>query len=111
MDDAISRSAMLQDLDAWRNQLGIYTGDDPHELELWETVGTMLVQFSDNVLSAPAIDAVQVVRCKDCKFRGDGFYCPLVISVGGNIGRRELDNALDDDFCSRGARMDGDENE
>ena len=124
MDDAISRSAMLQDLDAWRNQLGIYTGDDPHELELWETVGTMLVQFSDNVAAAQALNVVpterlqqeinkriatektnrqiikncvSVVWCEDCEHRRTD-RCPLYT---------EKWVVYDDGYSHYGARMDG----
>lgn len=28
------------------------------------------------VLDIPAVDAVPVVRCGDCKMRSDGGYCP-----------------------------------
>ena len=55
---------------------------------------------------APTIDAVPVVRCKDCKYRfknnghsRDG--CPI---IDANIW---MDG---DDFCSHGERKDGDEN-
>lgn len=59
------------------------------------------------VATAPAVDAVEVVRCKDCKawqtknamsFLRDGVhvrYCPCVV-----LGRLMYDN----DFCSRGER-------
>ena len=55
---------------------------------------------------APTVDAVSVVRCKDCKYRfknnghsRDG--CPI---IDANIW---MD---DDDFCSHGERKDGDGN-
>ena len=48
---------------------------------------------------APTIDAVPVVRCKDCKHRADRLYCrrtkePIIVT---NV-----------DFCSYGERKDGD---
>ena len=47
--------------------------------------------------SAKAIDAVPVVRCRDCKYRSkDG--CPI---IDANIW---MD---DDDFCSHGEREEG----
>ena len=73
MDDAISRNVLLKDLEAWRNQLGIYTGDDPHELELWQTVGGMLLQFSDNVGRAPALDVMPVVHAHWIGVEFDGY--------------------------------------
>ena len=54
---------------------------------------------------APTMDAVPVVRCKDCKYRfknnghsSDG--CPI---IDANIW---MDG---DDFCSHGERKDGDD--
>ena len=46
---------------------------------------------------APTIDAVEVVRCKDCRHR-DLFSCPLA----------DNDFQKDDDFCSWGERKGGD---
>lgn len=42
---------------------------------------------------APTIDAVEVVRCKDCRHR-DLFSCPLA----------DNDFQKDDDYCSWGER-------
>lgn len=39
----------------------------------------------------PTIDAVLVVRCKDCKHRGDAYVCPMCEEKG-------------EDFCSYGER-------
>ena len=47
---------------------------------------------------APTIDAVPVVRCKDCKFQGDEDDCPL-LSLSAYTEP--------DDFCSYGERKDG----
>lgn len=46
----------------------------------------------------PAIDAVEVVRCKDCAIRFDS--CPMVVRFGRLI---QLFTE-DEDFCSRGRR-------
>ena len=56
---------------------------------------------------APTIDAVPVVRCKDCKYRfkNNGHSkagCPI---IDANIW---MDG---DDFCSHGERKDGDGND
>ena len=48
---------------------------------------------------APTIDAVPVVRCKDCKFFQYGDYC-----CGDKM---EHSHAREDDFCSYGERKDG----
>ena len=57
------------------------------------------------ISEAPTIDAVEIVRCKDCKYRfknnghsKDG--CPI---IDANIW---MD---DDDFCSHGERKEGDD--
>ena len=108
MNDTISRSALLKDLEAWRNQLGIYTGDDPHERELWETVGGMLVQFSDNVVSAPALDVMPVVHGHWEKIRMAGNVISFKCSVCEN---HDNSTVVPGDYCWRcGARMDGDMN-
>lgn len=48
----------------------------------------------------PTIEAVPVVRCKDCKYRRDDDFC------GGRGWPAQL--VPDDGYCDRGARMDGD---
>lgn len=57
---------------------------------------------------APVVDAVPVVRCKDCKFRGSDF-CPMCHDEytydeddGGDY--YTVDNTDDDGFCHKGKR-------
>lgn len=66
---------------------------------------------------APAVDAVEVVRCKDCKHRGDDICCPMcfeeesVIDEGdGYFGTDYIthDRTVDDGFCDRGERRSDD---
>ena len=53
-----------------------------------------------DVMDAPTVDAVEVVRCKDCKYRKEpenrlcNPYCTKHLSM----------QAKDDDFCSCGER-------
>lgn len=63
-------------------------------LEDWEF--DMIVNLLD---SAPTVDAVQVVRCRDCKFNSGAKKClnPDSFFVVPS----------DDDFCSYGELMDG----
>lgn len=53
---------------------------------------------------APTVDAVEVVRCKDCKYHEDEeigmVYCPN--ALGGWVGENW--------FCAYGERKDGDGN-
>ena len=66
--------------------------------------GTKPVHFSANAIDfAPTIDAVPVVRCRECKYRfkNNGYSkdgCPIIYA---NIW---MD---DDDFCSHGERKEG----
>lgn len=91
MDDLISRSALIEKLHKrahdWR---GSFAGDAYRNA----------VQM---IKKEPAVDAVVVVRCKDCKHRIDnkefvrGHYCKKRPSNGGYF-------CEDNDFCSYGER-------
>lgn len=48
----------------------------------------------------PTVDAVEVVRCKDCKWRGNLGCAVRIVD--------ESDNPKDDDFCSWGERKEDD---
>lgn len=61
-----------------------------------------------------AVDAVEVVRCKDCFKRNDPSRCPMCYDEwyyddddGSDFIRQ--DNTIDDGFCHVGAKMDGGE--
>ena len=73
----------------------------------WDPLETCFSEKAvvDMLESAPTVDAVEVVRCKDCKYRfknnghsRDG--CPIVDA------KIWMD---DDDFCSHGERKEGDD--
>ena len=55
------------------------------------------VDVANILLHAPTVDAVPVVRCRECKYRSkDG--CPII----------DADIWMDDeDFCSHGERKEG----
>lgn len=59
------------------------------------------------VNTAPTVEAVPVVRCRDCKFRNT-IICPMVHET---IGNGTTDYATDDGYCNRGSgkRKDGSE--
>ena len=59
-------------------------------------------RVKDIVTNAPTVDAVEVVRCKDCKHRYNGKDCthPLLLSYSWGAIRKLKDN----DFCSYGER-------
>lgn len=91
MADLIDRQAAVSicdnAIDLWNGQLGV----------------GVLVAVRDAIKALPSVDAVEVVRCKDCKYgRYDiadrGMYC----------GRKNVTmDTYEDDFCSRGERKDG----
>lgn len=56
-------------------------------------VKRLMELYNKAIDNAPTIDAVEVVRCKDCKHR-DLFSCPLA----------ENDFQKDEDYCSWGER-------
>lgn len=66
--------------------------------------------------NAPAIDAVPVVRCKDCKHRNNHNVCPMMFMSGevdwekGTVHYTITSHASDNDFCSKGEKMNGDVN-
>ena len=55
----------------------------------------------------PAVDAVPVVRCRECKHRGTD---DCIFHIKGEPADEELLLKLDNDFCSYGERKDGDRN-
>ena len=52
---------------------------------------------------APTVDAVEVVRCRDCKHRGTD---DCIFHIKGEPADEELLRKLDNDFCSYGERID-----
>lgn len=53
--------------------------------------------FADMISDFPTVDAVEVVRCKVCKYHNKP-PCPMRLSFNWTE---------DDDFCSRGERKEG----
>lgn len=67
----------------------------------------------DSIDSQPTVDAVEVIRCRDCKWYipGDLFtdimFCHRLKKDNGKTAKY---NYCADDFCSYGERKDGDGN-
>ena len=55
------------------------------------------------VMEAPAVDAVEVVRCRDCKHL-------MFSDCYGECGEGHMGIVSPDDFCSYGRRKEGVEN-
>ena len=62
---------------------------------------------TDEIDKAPTVDAVEVVRCRDCKHRGTD---DCIFHIKGEPADEELLRKLDNDFCSYGERKDSDGN-
>ena len=71
--------------------------------------GTKPVHFSANAIDlAQTVDAVPVVRCRECKYYKTG-VC-LKIYYDGLASRYAWQEREPDDFCSYGERQEGAEN-
>ena len=56
----------------------------------------------------PTIDAVPVVRCKDCKNRGTPYNCPMRKLVMPWQGAGSYEDCTEDDgYCHMGVKKDG----
>lgn len=56
---------------------------------------------------APAIDAVPVVRCRDCKNRGTPYSCPMRKMVMPFQGAGSYEDCTEDDgYCHMGVKKD-----
>lgn len=60
-----------------------------------------------SIEAAPAVDAVPVVRCRECRHRGDPDECPMLCEVYYGFETERYDRSEDDGFCHRGAKMHG----
>ena len=62
--------------------------------------------FLDSIDSQPTVDAVEVVRCKDCIRRYDTDECPMCFLIEGKYYEYTNENG----FCDRGDRKEGADN-
>lgn len=74
---------------------------------------TMLEAIQEVIDKTPTIDAVPVVRCKDCKYRGNSFACPMchdesIYDDDDGYDDYTYDRTDDDGFCNNGERWDED---
>lgn len=70
--------------------------------------GDMAVRVLNKIDEAPTIDAVSVVRCRDCVNRRDIDFCPMYHIKRFDSFDVPFDSTEDDGFCHRGEKTDGD---
>lgn len=100
----IDANALKEDL---KNMLArvIHESDldfDHSHAKIWTAAITGIQHSIKRLDNAPTIDAVEVVRCRECKY----LIAPKLCSNPMACGWDALE-PNDDDFCSRGEKKDG----
>lgn len=73
---------------------------EPSDEEWGVTGGTALRLIHNAIDNAPTVDAMSVVRCKDCLYRNK-ILCPMIYET---LGNGLIDYTIDDGYCDRGKR-------
>ena len=84
----------LGDLDALNTDVALFMTENAY---LNMTALDVLKMVSEWIAEAPAIDAVPVVRCKDCKYL-------MFSDIYGECGKGVMGLVCPDDFCRYGVR-------
>ena len=71
-----------------------------------KSFGHDAIEIMAEVQYAPAADVVEVVRCKECKYRGIGWSNGKPCCGNLHAGMTASVELKDDDFCSYGERRD-----
>ena len=67
----------------------------------WDDIPPTREEFVRFLKKQPTVDAVPVVRCRECKYRGTD---DCIFHIKGEPADEELLLKLDNDFCSYGER-------
>ena len=67
----------------------------------WDDIPPTREEFVRFLKKQPTVDAVTVVRCRECKHRGTD---DCIFHIKGEPADEELLLKLDNDFCSYGER-------
>ena len=70
----------------------------------WDDIPPTKEEFVRFLKKQPTVDAVPVVRCRECKYRGTD---DCIFHIKGEPADEELLLKLDNDFCSYGERKEG----
>lgn len=90
----------LIDADALLGKFQFRLPVDGHIAECIDDCAKMAKQIIND---APTVDAVEVVRCKDCKYWGYVVGCGHYCECNAN----QMADTVEDDFCSYGERIEG----
>lgn len=69
-----------------------------------EEVKRVLQTIYDDIKDSPVVDAVPVIRCKDCKYYREGECWCEHDNDGWEYYQSVIENPLPDDFCSEAER-------
>ena len=69
----------------------------------WDDISPTRDEFVAFLKKQPTIDAVPVIRCKDCIRRYDTDECPMCFLIEGKYYEYTNENG----FCDRGERKEG----
>lgn len=94
-DYPISKEEVVRKLINLRDELG-----GPFAKEMLNMALARLEGF-------PPMDAVQVVRCRGCRKRGNERECPMCHEEFDGCDYCTIDYTSDDGFCHMGKKMDG----
>ena len=73
----------------------------------WDDIPPTREEFVRFLKKQPTVDAVPVVRCRECNHRGTD---DCIFHIKGEPADEELLLKLDNDFCSYGERKEGADN-
>lgn len=103
MSDLISREALVKQFDERLDSAHIQCLTRRTGKILWNGIAIGINWGRNTILEAPAVDAVEVVRCRECQYCDTssfgGRYCSL-----WDVDDYEEAFVEDDDFCSKGER-------
>ena len=104
--DLISRKALLEDLRESINWLHkIYGGlEYEDEKRICSAEIATFTEVGMRVKDAPAVDAVEVVRCEKCMYRWKYLMCPMFFYCQETGKARDF--TRDNGFCHKGVKKD-----
>lgn len=106
MADLIDRAALLKLFDERFDESHIQACTRQTGKTLWSGINAGVNWGRNTVIEAPAVDAVEVVRCKDCKHSRKYPWGSYSCSFHDYEGEPHVEP---NDFCNYGERRDNNE--